>query len=223
MYIKSNRFRLFYRVLVLCACEFSLFLQFMGTSSASGVKRLFCYFTPLVYALGFLYFFYLICSQKGREHPLLKGAVLVSIFAAGIAVPFMRGEGYLASVGTLHYGLFTAKALDFFAYGLFPILVLLDYLFFVPKGQYKALYPPAGLIFPALYWIFLAVRAKIGTISFPIGKQTSPFPYIFLDEHLFGTNKVILTMICIAIGFLSLGYLLYLLDWALGKIHGKKK
>lgn len=223
MYLKSNSFRTFFRLCVLCVCEFSLFLQFMNLGTSTGVKRMLCYFTPLVYFLGFFYFFYLVCTQKGKEHPLLKGAVMVSIFAAGIAVPFLSGSGAIASTGDLQYGMYSSGALHFLAYYLFPILVLLDYLLFVPQGQYKALYPPAGLIFPALYGIFLLLRAKFGSLIFHFGKTKSAYPYLFLDEAVNGTNKVILTVVCIAIGFLSIGYLLFLLDWALGKIRGKKK
>ena len=223
MYFKNHAFRTFYRLVVLCVCQFSLTLQFMNIASVGGLKRVLCYFTPLVYTLGFLYFFYLICSQKGKEHPMLKGAVLVSIFAAGLAVPFLRDSGFFISVGTPHYGLFATKTLEFIAYALFPILALFDYLLFVPKGQYKALYPLGGLLFPAGYGLFLFLRATFGKLHFYYNDVKSAYPYAFLDSKISGQNTVILSVVGIFVGLLALGYLFYLLDWSLGKLRGKRK
>lgn len=48
-----------------------------------------------------------------------------------------------------------------------PLMVILDYLLFFPKGLYKALHPLCWLILPYLYIAFTMICAKFGSKIFP--------------------------------------------------------
>lgn len=82
-----------------------------------------------------------------------------------------------------------------------PLMVILDYLLFFPKGLYKALHPLCWLILPYLYIAFTMICAKFGSKIFSGFGGSSRYPYPFLDTDLYGKNKVALIIVFITAAF----------------------
>lgn len=97
-----------------------------------------------------------------------------------------------------------------------PAMTVLDWLLFDKKGQFKWIDPFIWLILPYLYFIFILLRAPLfGNI----GSTSSRYPYGFIDLDANGAGEVAVTAIIITLIFVVLGYLLFLLDYLLGKLN----
>ncbi len=221
MYIRNTYFKQIYRLLFLFLCEAGILLQYAAVSQSGNAAMLSCYYTVLSNILCFVYFAVLVVAQRKKENPLVKGSVTMCIAVTGIVYHFLLDgmmEANAASVSPV------LDAGNFLVHTVVPVMVVLDYFLFFPKGQYKSLHPIAWLVLPYLYFGFIWLRAEISDSLFSgFGGAKSRYPYPFLDVDLYGWDKVLLIVLGITVAFLALGYIAYVLDRLLGKNFHKSR
>ena len=221
MYIRNTYFKQIYRLLFLFLCEAGILLQYAAVSQSGNAAMLSCYYTVLINILCFVYFAVLVVAQRKKENPLVKGSVTMCIAVTGIVYHFLLDgmmEANAASVSPV------LDAGNFLVHTVVPVMVVLDYFLFFPKGQYKSLHPIAWLVLPYLYFGFILLRAEISDSLFSgFGGAKSRYPYPFLDVDLYGWDKVLLIVLGITVAFLALGYIAYVLDRLLGKNFHKSR
>ncbi|MGN0572196.1 MAG: Pr6Pr family membrane protein [Candidatus Fimenecus sp.] len=221
MYIRNIYFKQLYRLLLLFLCEAGVILQYAAVAQNGNVAMLICYYTILSNLLCFVYFAVLLVTQRKKENPLLKGSITMCIVATGLVYHLLLNgtmEANAASVSSVLY------AGNLLVHTVVPIMVVLDYFLFFPKGQYKSLYPIAWLVLPYLYFGFILLRAEVSDSLFSgFGGTKSRYPYPFLDVDLYGWDKVLLIVLGITVAFLALGYIAFVIDKLLGKNGGKNR
>lgn len=215
MYIHGIRFKQLYRLLFLLICEAGIILQYAGMAGTGSLKMLSFYYTILSNILCFVYFAVLLIAQRKKENALIKGAVTMCIAVTGLVYHFMLN----GLMGTTAGAPLTALSVsNILVHYVVPAMVVLDYFLFMPKGQYKSLYPLAWLVLPYAYLVFAMVRAEVSSSTFTgFGGTLSRYPYPFLDVDLYGWDKVILIVFAITVAFIALGYLAFVVDRLLGK------
>ncbi|MGN0562247.1 MAG: Pr6Pr family membrane protein [Candidatus Fimenecus sp.] len=221
MYIRNTYCKQIYRLLFLFLCEAGILLQYAAVSQSGNAAMLSCYYTILSNILCFVYFAVLVVAQRKKENPLVKGSITMCIAVTGIVYHLLLDgmmEANAASVSPVLY------AGNFLVHTVVPVMVVLDYFLFFPKGQYKSLHPIAWLVLPYLYFGFILLRAEISDSLFSgFGGAKSRYPYPFLDVDLYGWDKVLLIVLGITVAFLALGYIAYVLDRLLGKNFHKSR
>ena len=113
--------------------------------------------------------------------PVCKGALVMAMAITGItfhlflaAGDFNMGPTQLITNHLLH----TAA----------PLLTALDWLLFDEKGHYRRFEPFLWGIFPAAYFVYTMIRARVSSFRFYNG---SPYPYPFMDVDALGWGKVL--------------------------------
>lgn len=169
-------------------------------------------FTTISNILCVLYFFvdflYLCTNnKKSTWNHYIKGIVINATSLTFLIAQFM-----------LHMTFNFNSYIDLSFLGLHyvvPIMALLDWLLFDPKGQIKLLAPFTWLILPVFYFITAIICAYTGH---GLGvSATSKYPYPFMDISVLGVSTVFTTAVIMIIFFLIIGYLFYLLDHFLAK------
>lgn len=216
MYIHNGRFKQLYRLFFLFVCEAGIILQYAGMAGKGDLRMLTAYYTILSNILCFIYFAVLVIAQRKNENALIRGAVTMCITVTGLVYHFMLG-GFMGTAAGAGVPVTALSVSNILVHYVVPILVILDYFLFVPKGQYKSLYPLAWLVLPYAYFAFSMVRAEVSTRTFTGFGATSRYPYPFLDVDLYGWDKVLLIVLAVTVAFIALGYIVYVLDRLLGK------
>lgn len=216
MYIRNTHLKQIYRLLFLLVCEAGIILQYAGMAGKSDLRMLTGYYTILSNVLCFIYFAVLMIAQRKKENALIRGAVTMCIAVTGLVYHFML-NGLMGTAAGVGVPLTALSVSNMLVHYVVPVMVILDYFLFVPKGQYKVMYPLAWLILPFTYFAFAMVRAEVSTRTFTGFGGTSRYPYPFLDVDLYGWDKVLLIVLAVTVAFIALGYLLYVFDRLLGK------
>ena len=88
-----------------------------------------------------------------------------------------------------------------------PVLFLLFWIFFVPKGALRWSQPLSWLVYPLLYVLY----------SLAHGALTAWYPYHFVDVTLLGYPRALLNTVCLLAGFWLLGMMVVGIDHAAGR------
>jgi hypothetical protein len=149
--------------------------------------------------------------------PVVKGAVTMCITLTFLVFHFVLA-GSLFSMGG-----YMGSATNLLPHYVVPIMVILDWLIFDPKGQLKKLDPVKWLLVPLAYVVFALIRARFGVYS----RTGSRYPYEFLDIDKFGAWQVVINSLVIGAGYAAVGYVLFFIDrfipWAGRLIRGKRE
>lgn len=222
MYIQNNTLQRLYRLLFVLLCQTGIVLQYAIVFKIGKVEMLSCYYTMHSNFICLAYFIWLLSRKDGKkENPTLKGAVVVCILVTGIVYHFMLNGAMEAGVGAVG----EVSKMDIVANALVhyvvPIMTLLDYILFTPKGFMTRTGPALWLFIPIAYVGFAMVRPGFSDTMFAGFSGKSRYPYPFLDVDQYGVDKVAAMVILILACILALGFLLVGLDYALGKINKK--
>ena len=139
--------------------------------------------------------------------PVCKGALVMAMASTGITFHLFLAAGDF-NMG--HTQLITNHLLHTAA----PLLTVLDWLLFDEKGHYRRFEPFLWGIFPAAYFVYTMIRARVSSFRFYNG---SPYPYPFMDVDALGWGKVLLIFLSMAAAFLALGYVLVWIDHLLAR------
>ena len=95
-----------------------------------------------------------------------------------------------------------AAAADFLMHKATPVLALVFWFFYAPKGRLAWRDPLNWSLYPLAYLIYALIRGHVEGI----------YPYPFIDVAANGWPQVIVTAAVIAVGFIGAGQLMVLLD-----------
>jgi len=134
-----------------------------------------------------------------------KGAVTMSIAVTFIIYHFVLAPRFL-SINS-HYNLFSWQ--NMLVHYFVPISAIPDWLLFDEKLSFRWFDPIMWLTVPITYFIFILVRARLGGA---IAIVKSRYPYYFIDVDMLGWISVLKNVSIIILGFLLLGYTIYIID-----------
>jgi hypothetical protein len=89
-----------------------------------------------------------------------------------------------------------------------PVLYLIDWLFFVPKGRLRPRHALLWLGFPFLYGLYSLLR----------GALTGWYPYPYLDAGHVGYATVLMHMLFLFFAFLLGGIVFVAIGWVFGRV-----
>lgn len=90
-----------------------------------------------------------------------------------------------------------------------PLLYVIYWLLFIPKGQLKWVHVLSWLIFPLFYVVYALIR----------GALEGFYPYPFLDVNTLGYTRVFLNAVLLFAVFIITGLLLVLIDQKIARIR----
>jgi len=218
MCIHNRLLALIYRIIFLFVCGIGLYLN-SGLPDGELAPYMLIFYTIQSNALCFIFFTILILKNlldlknkgiKGttKFFPHFKGAVTMSIAVTFIIYHFILAPQLLSESSA--YNLFSWQ--NVLVHYFVPIATILDWIIFDEKSSFRWFDPIQWLILPITYFIFILVRARIGGI---IGIVKSSYPYFFIDVDMLGWVRVFENASILILGFLFLGYIIYIID----KIH----
>ena len=224
MYIENDKIKKGYRMLFMFFCLSGMVMQYANTVVLNGnIKMLSAYYTMLTNMLCFLYFGYLIVMTPKRENPMIKGAIVMCIVLTGLGYHLLLNGAMEQGVGAVQ----KVTTADVFAntmvHTIVPLMTVIDYFLFSPKGGYKWWHPFAWLVIPSIYLVFIYIRAYASSEMFLGFNGKSRFPYPFLDVDMYGPGKIVLMIFVMLIMYLVLGYASYGIDKLLEYINNKRK
>ncbi len=146
--------------------------------------------------------------------PRGEAAVVFCISVTGIVYATM-----LAPIDIASGNFFTFNNLMLHYIG--PVMVLVDWLLFCPKGRLRATDPLLWLLIPLAYFGYIVVRA---TFAGDIGDSGSRFPYGFIDPAVQGGWGGVMRMVgLLTVGMAALGYVIYLIDHYLPQLSRSRE
>ena len=232
MCIHNRLISLIFRVIIIMFCSLGLYLN-SGIPNGEFARYMLVFFTIQSNLLCFGYFSVVLfqnikdIKSKGihgttRILPRFKGGVTLMI-----AVTFLIYHTVLVpqfTANSTDYNIFTMQNLT--VHYIVPILVIIDWILFDEKLSFKWFDPFIWLSLPIIYFVFILIRARLGSI---IEILSSYYPYFFIDVDLIGWQNVLLNSAAMLIAFLALGYIIYFINniffkqvsWLLTKVFSK--
>lgn len=216
MYIKNHTAKTLYRAVFLVLCEAGIVIKYADVADygINSVITLSCYYTIIAGIVSFGYFGYLLLFKPKSEKPVIKGAVTMCVVLNATVYHL------LLSGDTVHsaFAESTVNFANLLIYTIIPLMVFADYILFTPKGSFKSFDPLVWTLIPVGYLIFIIALAKISPLKFiRFNEAASRYPYPFMDFDLYGNGKVVGTLVIIAVMYIALGYILYVIDRLLSK------
>ncbi|PTY40730.1 Pr6Pr family membrane protein [Brachyspira hampsonii] len=208
----KNNFSIIYKTIIIIIGIFAVFHGFFYDNLKLDIETAY-YFTYQSNILVIVYFILDILNiikKKETFYPRFKGAVTMSITVTFLVYHFLLsptadkyiGFAYIRNV-IVHY--------------IVPVMTIFDYIIFDKKGIYKVIDPILWLIIPILYFMFILIRARVGS-PFSDG---SYYPYFFIDIDKYGFKTVLRNVFFITLFFAILGYIEYFIDRLFNKVYSK--
>lgn len=222
MCIRNKVFSLIYKFVVLLLCALGLVFS-SGFLQGSLNFSIFNYYTFLCVALAFVFYFFVIimlivdiAKNGSRGAPLfsihLKGGIITGLLANILLYIFILkpdlGTGALPMAGNL------------LVHFIVPIMVLLDWILFDPKGRFYPSDPVVWLLLPYFYYAYVLIRSNVSAMYFD--SMGYSYPYSFIDADTIGWNQVLINIAIMSVIFPVIGYILFGVDKLLGHFHKKK-
>jgi len=174
--------------------EASLGLTGSAGAAAWAMLRYFTVTTNLLVALLFT-----AAALRGRASPFALGGATMAILLVGIVFALLLNGLLELSGGAL--------LADFLLHKATPVLAVLWWLAFAPKGGLTRRDPFLWVLYPLGYFSYALVRAKLD----------GRYPYPFMDAERIGWLQTCLNGAEVAAGFLLAGLLLVRLDRRLAR------
>lgn len=215
MCIHNRLLALIFRIIFLFGCGIGLYLN-SGIPNGKLAPYMLIFYTIQSNVLCFIFFSILIikgCLSLKLEGisgttvflPHFKGAVTMTIAITFVIYHFILVPQFL--LASSDYNLFSWQ--NVLVHYFVPIMVILDWLIFDEKLRFRWFEPILWLAIPITYFIFILLRAKLGGV---IAVVQSQYPYSFIDVDILGWISVFKNVSILIIGFLFLGYVIYIID-----------
>ena len=191
-----------------------ILLNVVHTTSISAILSYYTLQSNIVCLIMFLGIIIAMMSKNNYRtnniYYLLKGGTIMAILITGITyqIALAPNNFYMDISYTMRTERYWANLL---VHVISPILVLLDYVLFDEKGNFKYYYPIIWLFLPLSYVIYVYSYSARGGSFYGIGGSRE-FAYIFLDYNKIGYSGVFKSIIIIAILILLVSYLFVFLD-----------
>lgn len=208
--IRNTKIRLGFQLLY-CALAVVGFLAQLGVFQGVLNRSYLVYYTNLSNLICMIFGF---CSLAW----LLRGGedfapALKFVFSIMILVTFILYNGLLSNYSSIIAYFSSLK--NGLNHGILPVLFVLDWVLFYRRGTTKWTYPLLSILPPAIYVVYILIRAAILDAT---GRTAAVvYPYYFLNLDNLGWGGFLSWMGGLLIAFLALGYALCALDHLLCK------
>ena len=212
--MKERKVSIIFKLLVVISLLAGILLNMVHTTSISAILSYYTLQSNIVCLIMFLGIMIAIMSKNNYRtnsiYYLLKGGTIMAILITGITyqIALAPNNFYMDISYTMRTERYWANLL---VHVISPILVLLDYVLFDEKGNFKYYYPIIWLFLPLSYVIYVYSYSARGGSFYGIGGSRE-FAYIFLDYNQIGYSGVFKSIIIIAILILLVSYFFVFLD-----------
>lgn len=177
--------------------------------------RHFVYYTNQTNLMALLICLWMLCAailpSRKTPPPWLHAGVSFYLLTTMLVYWFVLFQSSSLSFGKLTPTLFAGYVL----HALSPVLIFLDWVFFVPHGNLEIRHAFGWMVYPFTYCFWIFLRAEIG----PRLSESSRYPYPFMDKDLLTLGRIISYGITFFAGFLLLALLYVGLDRCLVTGH----
>lgn len=212
--MKERKISTIYKLLVALSLLTGILLNVMNTTSVTAILS---YYTLQSNIICFAMFVAIIVAiflkedyRSNNIYYLLKGAVIIAILVTAIIyqISLLPNNFNMEAIDTNNTAKYWANE---FVHKISPVLVLIDYILFDDKGNFKYYYPIIWLFIPLNYVIYVYTYSTQGGRFYGVG-GSKQFAYIFLDYNQIGYIGVMKSIVIIAILILLMSYFLVFLD-----------
>jgi hypothetical protein len=204
-----NQWKTPLRLSIVISALFGLVLNLI---QANNVLEMLSYYTIQSNVLVAV-FFGILCWFDWKKQPWddAWSRVLTGIFTIGITITMLVFHVLIAPTIASGGEYVVGSLRDSMVHTVTPMLTLMHWFLFSPKGSMKATDPLFYLIQPIDYVVYLVIYTSLGG-RFTWGGVQSMYPYFFLNLEFYGVLGVLQFSAIILLLYLVLGYLLYFLD-----------
>lgn len=209
MYIRFKPLAVFWRIILAVIGTVGLLMD-IGIFRGTFIPQRFEYFTTLSNVFVVIYFYVLAFWQISNNDeektciaPWLKGMITLSICVTGLIAHIILNKGVVPSwkeytaLNILHY--------------ITPFMVVIDWLFFDKKGNYKTFFPFIWCIPAYVYMIYTYISVLV--LKIKVGMRVgSDYPYDFLDIAKNGIATTLSLIVVLTLCFIILGYVFLFID-----------
>lgn len=211
--MKERKVSIIFKLLVVMSLLAGILLNVVHTTSISAILSYYTLQSNIVCLIMFLGIIIAIMSKNNYRtsiYYLLKGDSTMAILITGITyqIALAPNNFYMDVSYAIQTERYWANLL---VHIVSPILVLLDYVLFDEKGNFKYYYPIIWLFLPLGYVIYVYSYSARGGSFYGIGGSRE-FAYIFLDYNQIGYAGVFKSIMIIAIVILLVSYIFVFLD-----------
>ena len=212
--MKERKISTIYKLLVALSLLTGILLNVMNTTSVTAILS---YYTLQSNIICFAMFVAIIVAiflkedyRSNNIYYLLKGAVIIAMLVTAIIyqISLLPNNFNMEAIDTNNTAKYWANE---FVHKISPVLVLMDYILFDDKGNFKYYYPIIWLFIPLNYVIYVYTYSTQGGRFYGVG-GSKQFAYIFLDYNQIGYIGVMKSIVIIAILILLMSYFLVFLD-----------
>jgi hypothetical protein len=220
MYINNKWLRTGWRLLLIGVCLWGILLNVLASTDWLSILSYYTIQSNLIVLVFFIIFLIYSLRLKKKapsaRYYTIKGAVTMCITLTLLIFHFLlRPTLFSMSDGASYVN----SPMNIIVHYVVPLMVLADWLLFDRKGAFKKTDPLVWTIIPWAYFAFSLIRAQFAVFT----NTGSRYPYFFIDIDKYGIGQVALNVLVIAVGYVALGYILYLIDLGLSKIPRRKK
>ena len=212
--MKRERFSVIFKLLVIISLVTGILLNVLNTTSVTAMLSYYTLQSNIICLVMFIGIILAIVLHKDYRtsniYYLLKGGVIIVILITAITyqvalVPnnFSMDITYTTNTDRVWANLFV--------HVISPAMVIVDYILFDIKGNFKYYYPLIWLFIPLNYVLYVYTYSARGGRFYGIG-GSKEFAYIFLDYNQIGYGGVLKAIVVIVIVILMVSYLLVFLD-----------
>lgn len=222
MYLKNIRVAFLYRCMAAIAVLVSIYLN-SGIPKGAFDPSVFLYFTIQSNVLCLICFVLgaLRCAKPRRQtnpnpmaacSPFWKGAVVMAITTTLLVYWLLLAKVQFAMENK------PDPAANLMVHLVVPVLMIADWALFEPKGRFTATDPLKWAAVPLGYYGFTLIASALGARYM----EGAHYPYFFMDANKLGWGQALWNIAMIAVAFVALGYMLYLLDAWLGRVAARR-
>ncbi len=199
-----------FRTLLVVCCGFGVTL---GILNAYDLKTMLSFYTEQSNMLVFVVFAVLLIRDfaglpiDGRIWRILKGMTTIGILLTMIVYQFI-----LRPVLTAEGVILKLSVHNLIVHLITPLLVLIDYALFDPKGSFRWTDPMLWSLFPIAYISYTYIYIGMGGRYWLSQILSFDYPYFFMDYKTLGWPLFFGLMGALLAGYFAACYLLVLLD-----------
>ena len=197
-----------YKMLIVIVGIIGLMLNF----SFMPITKCLIYFTILANICCILFYVFYVGLRllkkisHGDKYYIIKGMMSVIMIVTMFMYQFMALNGSLDA----YKGHELASS---FVHIILPIMVILDYVWFDHKGNIKWYYAFIWCLFLIAYGVLIILYSQFGGSFY----KDACMPYDFLDWNKNGVLTEVINNVFIYLGFIFMGFIIYLIDKKSGK------
>jgi len=210
MYMRNSLAATVYRMLVAILAALGLMMCFEAFGLSTWRVFLTYVLLGVLLCFGTLAIIGFITKERRKQivgSSMFEGALIIGLLITSITTFVFMAQGW--SHPALSGG---AAAL---CYVTLPVLVIADWLIFLPKGRWQGMYPFYWLAFPTIYAALILLTAEVWQ------KIDLRYPLVFLDYWSYDIVATIWTLIFYAVCILIVGYGFYVIDALMGGKAGR--